>query len=153
MAKESAGLLIYRKDHQQLEFLLVHPGGPLWKNKDLGAWTIPKGEIRSGEEPLAAARRECEEELGFRAEGDFIRLDPIRQKAGKIVHAWAVEAGWDPSHLKSNTFSLEWPPRSGKWRECPEVDRAEFFGLEVAESKINPAQIPLLAELAKRING
>jgi predicted NUDIX family NTP pyrophosphohydrolase len=150
MAKESAGLLIYRKRQEQLEFLLVHPGGPLWKNKDLGAWTIPKGEINASEDPLAAARRESEEELGFRAEGSFIPLNPIKQKAGKIVHAWAIEADWDPAHLRSNTFTLEWPPHSGKRQEFPEIDQAAFFDFELAKRKINPAQIPLLEELKKK---
>lgn len=149
MAKESAGLLIYRKHQGVLEFLLVHPGGPLWKNKDLGAWTIPKGEIGPGEDPFAAAQRECEEELGFRAQGNFVQLNPIKQKAGKIVRAWAVEADWDPTNLKSNTFTLEWPPRSGKRHEFPEVDQACFFSLEEARSRINPAQQALLEEVAR----
>jgi len=150
MAKESAGLLIYRKRQGQPEFLLVHPGGPLWKSKDLGAWTIPKGEINAGEDPLAAARRESEEELGFRAEGNFIPLNPIKQKAGKIVHAWAIEADWDPARLNSNTFTLEWPPRSGKRQEFPEIDQAAFFDFELARIKINPAQVSLLEELKRK---
>jgi len=150
MAKESAGLLIYRKRQGQPEFLLVHPGGPLWKNKDLGAWTIPKGEINAGEDPLAAARRESEEELGFRAEGNFIPLNPIKQKAGKIVHAWAIEADWDPARLNSNTFTLEWPPHSGKRQEFPEIDQASFFDFELARIKINPAQVSLLEELKRK---
>ena len=133
-----------------MKVLLVHPGGPLWKNKDLGAWTIPKGEISAGEDPLAAARRESEEELGFRAEGNFIPLNPIKQKAGKIVHAWAIEADWDPAHLRSNTFTLEWPPHYGKRQEFPEIDQAAFFDFELAKRKINPAQIPLLEELKKK---
>ncbi len=151
MAKESAGLLIYRKREGKLQFLLVHPGGPFWKNKDAGAWTIPKGEIAAGEDPLAAARRECLEELGFEAAGDFLPLNPIQQKGGKVVRAWAVEAEWDSAQLKSNTFSLEWPPRSGKQQEFPEVDQADFFSSEVARRKINPAQIPLLEELEEKL--
>lgn len=149
MAKESAGLLIYRQHHGELEFLLVHPGGPLWKNKDQGAWTIPKGEIGPGEDLLRAAQRECQEELGFLPDGNFVRLSPIKQKSGKLVHAWAVEADWDPAALKSNTFSLEWPPRSGQRREFPEVDQACFFSLEEARSRINPAQQALLEEVAR----
>jgi len=147
MAKESAGLLFYRKRAGKMEFLLVHPGGPFWKNKDDGAWTIPKGEIQPSEDPLTAAQREFEEELGFKPNGTFIPLTPIKQKSGKIVRAWAIEGGWDPAQLKSNTFSLEWPPHSGKVQQFPEVDRAAFFDLRLALTKINPAQIPLLEEL------
>jgi len=152
MAKESAGLLFYRKHHGNLEFLLVHPGGPFWKNKDSGAWTIPKGEIQPGEDPLAAAQREFAEELGFKPGGTFIALTPVKQKAGKVVRAWAIEGEWNPAQLKSNTFSLEWPPRSGKFQEFPEVDQAAFFDLQLARTKINPAQIPLLEELVQKAN-
>jgi predicted NUDIX family NTP pyrophosphohydrolase len=151
MAKESAGILLYRRRQERLEFLLVHPGGPLWKNKDQGAWSIPKGEILPGEDPLAAAQREFEEELGVKPPGNFIALKPVKQKSGKVVRAWAVQGDWDPSGLKSNTFRLEWPPRSGKLQEFPEVDRAAFFDAVVARAKINPAQIPLLEELQVRI--
>src|SRR5215475_12364034 len=151
MPKISSGLLMHRMREGELEFLLVHPGGPFWKNKDEGAWTIPKGEIGDGEEPLAAAVREFEEELGFKPSGPFIELTPIKQKAGKMVHAWAFEGDCDPSQIKSDTFSIEWPPRSGKQAEFPEVDRAEFFNLEAAKTKINPAQIPLLEELQRRL--
>ena len=150
MAKQSAGLLLYRKREGQLEFLLVHPGGPFWKNKDLGAWTIPKGELRPDEDGLAAARREFNEELGFEPNGDFLRLAPIIQKAGKMVHAWAVESDCNPAAFKSNTFTLEWPPRSGKMQEFPEVDQAAFFNLSDARTKINPAQIPFLEELSRK---
>jgi predicted NUDIX family NTP pyrophosphohydrolase len=151
MPKTSAGILLYRIRNGALEFLLVHPGGPFWKNKDAGAWTIPKGEIADNEDALAAAKREFEEELGFKPGGPFIELTPIKQKAGKMVHAWAFEGDCDPSQIKSNTFSTEWPPKSGKQAEFPEVDRAEFFNLEGAKTKINPAQIPLLEELQRRI--
>lgn len=151
MAKESAGLLLYRKKNGILEFLLVHPGGPLWKNKDLGAWTIPKGEILPGEEPLGAARREFEEELGFTPTGEWIPLSPIKQKAGKIVRAWAFQGDWDPALLKSNTFTLDWPPRSGRMQEFPEVDQAAFFDFQLAGRKINPAQIPFLEELQQKL--
>lgn len=151
MPKTSAGLLLYRLRNGLLEFLLVHPGGPFWKNKDAGAWTIPKGELADNEEPLAAAVREFEEELGFKPTGSFIELAPIKQKGGKIVHAWAVEGDCDPAQIKSNTFTMEWPPKSGKQAEFPEVDRAEFFKLGEAKEKINQAQIPLLEELHRRI--
>jgi predicted NUDIX family NTP pyrophosphohydrolase len=147
MSKESAGLLVYRVRPGTLEFLLVHPGGPFWKNKDLGVWSIPKGEIGPGEEPLECARREVNEELGFTPQGTFQALKPIAQKSGKRVHAWAVEADFDVTSFQSNTFTLEWPPRSGQRQQFPEVDRAEYFELELAKRKINPAQVPFLEEL------
>jgi predicted NUDIX family NTP pyrophosphohydrolase len=153
MPKISAGLLLYRIRNGALEFLLVHPGGPFWKNKDAGAWTIPKGEIGNNEELLAAAVREFEEELGFKPSGPFTELTPIKQKAGKVVHAWAFEGDCDPTQIKSNTFTMEWPPKSGKQAEFPEVDHAKFFNLGDAKAKINPAQIPLLEELGKRLCG
>ena len=149
MPKESAGLLLYRLRNHALECLLVHPGGPFWKNKHAGAWTIPKGEIRSGEDPLAAAQREFAEELGFTPTNHFLPLTPVKQKAGKIIRAWAVEGDCDPNAFKSNTFELEWPPRSGHRQEFPEVDQAAFFGLAEAKQKINPAQVPFLDELAQ----
>ncbi len=149
MAKTSAGLLMYRLRRRRMEVLLVHPGGPFWKNRDAGAWSIPKGELDEGEEPLAAARREFEEETGVRAEGPFTELPTVRQKAGKVVHACAFEGDCDPSRIKSNTFRVEFPPRSGRFAEYPEVDRAEFFTLEVAREKINQGQIPLLKHLAQ----
>ena len=150
MPKTSAALLMYRVRDARFEFLLVHPGGPFWKNKDAGAWTVPKGEIEPGEDLLAAARREFEEELGFKPDGEFIELTPIQQKGGKIVHAWAFEGNCDPSKIQSNNFSMEWPPRSGKMQEFPEVDRATFFDLGEAREKINPAQIPLLEETERK---
>lgn len=149
MPKVSAGLLMYRVREGELEFLLVHPGGPFWKNKDAGAWTIPKGEIQAGEEPLNTALREFEEELGSQAEGKFIELKPVTQKGGKLVHAWAVEGDLDPAHIQSNTFEMEWPPRSGKFQTFPEVDRAEFFRMAEAREKINPAQWAFLEELTQ----
>jgi predicted NUDIX family NTP pyrophosphohydrolase len=151
MAKVSAGLLMYRIRDGALQFLLAHPGGPFWKDRDAGAWTIPKGEIQPGEEPLAAAQREFEEEVGFKPRGRFIELTPITQKSGKIVHAWAFEGDCDPARVRSNTFKMEWPPHSGKFEDCPEVDRAGFFGMEEAKGKINPAQIPLLVEATQRL--
>ena len=148
--KTSAGLLMYRRRDGRLEFLLVHPGGPFWARKDEGAWTIPKGEFQPGEDPLAAAKREFEEELGFAPAGEFVQLEPIKQKSGKLVQAWAFEGDCDPIAVKSNTFSLEWPPRSGRMMEFPEVDRAEFFPLEIGRKKINPAQASFLEEAQQK---
>ena len=151
MPKESAGLLMYRFREGALEFLLVHPGGPFWKGKDTGAWTVPKGEIQAGEAPLAAAQREFEEELGFQPAGNWIELSPVKQKSGKTVLAWAFEGDCDPERIHSNTFTLEWPPKSGKTTEFPEVDKAAFFAMELARQKINPAQISFLEELQRRL--
>jgi predicted NUDIX family NTP pyrophosphohydrolase len=151
MPKESAGLLMFRRRNNGLEVLLAHPGGPFWKKKDHGAWSIPKGEIQPGEEPLAAARREFAEELGFTPEGNFIPLAPIQQKGGKRVRIWAFEGDCDPGTVKSNTFQMEWPPRSGRLHGFPEVDRAEFFELAEAKLRINPAQIACLEELQKHL--
>ena len=150
MQKVSAGLLMYRVRDGELEFLLAHPGGPFWKDRDLGAWTIPKGEIQEGEAPLAAAQREFQEEVGIRPEGEFIELTPIQQRGGKIVHAWAFAGDCDPAGIKSNTFQMEWPPNSGCFQDCPEVDRAEFFRMPQAKRKINPAQVALLEELERK---
>jgi predicted NUDIX family NTP pyrophosphohydrolase len=149
--KVSAGLLMYRERAGELEFLLAHPGGPFWADRDAGAWTIPKGEIEPGEEPLAAARREFAEEVGFPAGDRFIPLTPIQQRSGKIVHAWAFAGDCDPSRVTSVTFKMEWPPNSGRFEECPEVDRAGFFRMAEAKRKINPAQAPLLEELARKV--
>ena len=146
MPKKSAGLLLFRR-RERLEVLLVHPGGPLWAKKDEGAWSIPKGEIEPGEDPLAAARREFEEELGSSVTGDFVALDPVRQASGKLVYAWAVEADFDPATFVSGTFSMEWPPRSGRQQEFPEVDRAEWFTIDEAKRKINKAQVQLVNQL------
>lgn len=131
-----------------VQVLLVHPGGPFWQNKDLGAWSIPKGEIEDGEDPLAAAQREFFEELGTRAAGPFVGLTPVKQKGGKIVHAWAFEGDLDPATIRCNTFRMEWPPRSGTWVEFAEVDRAEWFDLAQAREKINSAQAAFLLELS-----
>ena len=149
MGRESAGLLVYRVREGALEFLLVHPGGPFWKNKDAGAWTIPKGEVEEGEEPLIAAKREFQEELNLKAEGNLIQLTPVKQKAGKLVKAWAMEKDFDPGQFKSNVFQMEWPPRSGQMSSFPEVDKAEYFRMTEAKVKINPAQIALLDEVAQ----
>ena len=151
--KRSAGILVYRWRASLLEVLLVHPGGPFWAKKDAGAWSIPKGEIGAGEDPLDVARRELREETGASVEGDFVALRPIVQRGGKTVHAWALEGDLDVARLSSNTFSMEWPPRSGRTQEFPEVDRAEWFSVEVAREKILDAQRPLLDELAARFAG
>lgn len=150
----SAGILLFRRGGEGVEFLLVHPGGPFWRRKDAGAWTIPKGQIEDDEEARACALRELEEELGTAPELDpevLIELGSIRQRAGKRVDAWAAEADFDPATLDSNTFSMEWPPRSGSEAEFPEVDRAEWFDPETAREKILPAQAALLERLLERL--
>ena len=148
MPRISAGILLYRFGASGLEVLLVHPGGPFFRHKDLGAWSIPKGEAAEAEDLLATARREFEEETGTAIDGTFQRLSPVRQKSGKIVHAWAVEGTLDPARVRSNTMKIEWPPRSGRAIVFPEVDRAGFFTLEQALVRINPAQAALVRELA-----
>ncbi|MBS1825773.1 MAG: NUDIX domain-containing protein [Acidobacteria bacterium] len=146
MPKPSAGILLFRRT-PQLEVFLIHPGGPYLARKDLGAWSIPKGEYDPPEQPLDAAIREFTEETGFPIQGPFIPLPEIRQAGGKFVKAWAVEGDCDPAQLHSNTFTLEWPPRSGRIREYPEVDRGGWFSLELAAAKINPAQAVWLTQL------
>ena len=145
--KVSAGILLYRRRNRQVEVFLVHPGGPFWAKKDLGAWTLPKGEIEEGEDPLAAARRELAEETGFAIDGDFRRLTPLRQPSGKIIHGWAVEGDCDPAALRSNTFEMEWPPKSGKRASFPEVDRAQWFSLDEARRRIIAGQAAFLEEV------
>ena len=152
MSRVSAGLLLYRKRAGRLQVLLVHPGGPFFRNQDAGAWTIPKGLANPDEDLLASAKREFEEETGFKPSGEFITLAPIKQKSGKVVHAWAVEGNIDPAKIRCNMFEMEWPPKSGKRAQFPEVDRAEFFDLETARSRINPAQAALLDQLAQAIS-
>jgi predicted NUDIX family NTP pyrophosphohydrolase len=149
MGKQSAGLLLYRRRAGRLEVFLVHPGGPFWAQKDAGAWSIPKGEHGPEEEPLSGARREFTEETGFTAAGPFLPLTPLKQKSGKVVVAFACEGEADPGNLASNTFTLEWPPRSGQKKEFPEVDRAAWFPLAEAEEKIHPGQAGFLQELAR----
>jgi predicted NUDIX family NTP pyrophosphohydrolase len=152
MPKQSAGILLFRLRNKDIEVLLAHPGGPFFKNKDDGAWTIPKGEMDEDEDPLMAAKREFKEETGKEINGKFIPLNPIKYKSGKIVYAWAVEGDIDPSLLKCNTFKLEWPPKSGKHIDVPELDRAEWFSVAKGRKKIIPAQSAFLDELEKKLN-
>jgi predicted NUDIX family NTP pyrophosphohydrolase len=149
MPKRSAGILLYRSGADGLEVLLVHPGGPFFAKKDLGAWSIPKGEHDPGEDALACARREFEEETGVApSEGELTDLGSVRQKSGKVVQAWALEGDLDADAVRSNSFTMVWPPRSGREQEFPEVDRAAWFGLDAARARINPAQAAFLDRLA-----
>jgi predicted NUDIX family NTP pyrophosphohydrolase len=152
MPKQSAGLLVYRHRGAGLEVFLVHPGGPFWAKKDAGAWTIPKGEFGPDEEPLAAARREFSEETGIVVNPPFTPLGAIRQAGGKTVHAFVAAADFDAGRIVSNAFRMEWPPRSGRFAEFPEVDRAAWFPLELATQKINPAQAELVTKLAQAVD-
>jgi len=150
--KQSAGLLLYKRKGEDIEVLLVHPGGPFWAKKDAGAWSIPKGEFEDGEEPLEAARREFAEELGSPApQGEWVSLGEAKQSGGKVVHAWALESDFDASHISSNTITIDWPPRSGKQVEIPEVDKAAWVALVDARAKIVKGQILLLEALANHI--
>jgi predicted NUDIX family NTP pyrophosphohydrolase len=151
MPKQSAGLLLYRWGDTGLEVLLAHPGGPFWAKKDLGAWSIPKGEFLDDEEPLVAARREFAEEIGTRVEGEALALTPLKQPGRKTILAFAIEHDLDVALISSNTFEMEWPPRSGKTEAFPEVDRAEWFGLDAARKRIQPRQVAILDELARRL--
>ena len=151
MPKRSAGVLMFRKSGAEFAVLLVHPGGPFWRNKDRGAWSIPKGEYAEGEEPLAVARRELEEETGARPRGAFSSLGDVVQTGGKRVSAWAVEGDFDPAALVSNSFEIEWPPRSGRRATFPEVDRAEWFSPAVARDKIVAGQRIFIDRLAQLI--
>ena len=150
MGKKSAGIILYRKKSNILEIMLVHPGGPFWAKKDVGVWSIPKGEFDTDEDVLTAAKREFEEELGRNVSAkDFLELSPVKSKSGKIVHAFAAEEDFDTTNIKSNLCWVDWPPRSGKQIEVPEVDRAEWFDVETAKKKIIGYQLPLVEELAK----
>jgi predicted NUDIX family NTP pyrophosphohydrolase len=151
MLKQSAGILLYRMTDGILQVFLVHPGGPFFRNKDEGAWSIPKGEYLDGEEPLAAAQREFEEETGQKINGNFIKLSPVKQKSGKVVHAWAVEGNIDHENIVSNLFEIEWPPKSGKKASFPEIDRAGWFDIETARAKIIPGQADLLTQLLEYV--
>ncbi len=152
MGKVSAGLLVYRKSSTDLEVLLVHPGGPFWAKKDEGAWSIPKGEIEEGEEPLQVAIREFQEETGKTIAGKLQSMEPLRQPGGKLVYAWAIEGDFDPSEFRSNTFDLEWPPKSGRRQEFPEVDRAAWFPIEAAMIKILHGQQGFITQLLALLN-
>jgi predicted NUDIX family NTP pyrophosphohydrolase len=145
--KKSAGILVYRKRGKETEFLLVHPGGPFYIKKDLNSWSIPKGEYEEGEDIFEAALREFHEETGIRIEGDFKKLKQVKQNGGKIINVWAVEADPDISKIKSNTFELEWPPKSGKYEKFPEIDKAEWFNHDNTRKKILKGQIPVIDEL------
>jgi predicted NUDIX family NTP pyrophosphohydrolase len=150
MAKRSAGLLMYRM-RGGLELLLAHPGGPFWRGKDLGAWTIPKGEYDEDEDPLTAARREFREEMGWEPAGEFAPLTPLKQPSGKVISAWAIEGDWNPGLLVSNTFSLEWPRGSGVSRDFPEIDRAAWFDAAEARRRIIAGQAGFIDELERQL--
>lgn len=147
MAKKSAAILMYKRVGERLEVLLVHPGGPFWQGKDAGAWSLPKGEFEQDEDPLGAAKREFLEETGFPIVGKFVALTPIRQPSRKLIHAWAVEGDCDASAIVSNTFTMEWPPRSGHRQEFPEVDRADWFPIDVASRKLLKGQRGFVEQL------
>jgi predicted NUDIX family NTP pyrophosphohydrolase len=149
MNKQSAGILLYRKNDNTLQVLLVHPGGPFFKNKDTGAWSIPKGVFLDDEDPLMAAKREFFEETGLAIDGSFTPLAPVKLKSGKIVYAWAIEGDIDPENVVSNLFELEWPPKSGKKQSFPEIDRAGWFDVDDAKAKINIGQVGLIDNLIR----
>lgn len=151
MTKKTAGILVYRIRNRIPEFLLAHPGGPFWAKKDLESWSIPKGEFEDTEEPLAAAKREFQEEMGSAVDGQFIPLRVLKLAGGKFIYAFAVEAEFDVSTVKSNTFTMEWPPKSGKMNEFPEIDRAQWFPFSTAVEKINKSQLPLLHEVKEML--
>ena len=150
--RTSAGILLYRRKDNFIEIFLVHPGGPFWKGKDNGAWSIPKGEFTKDEDPLTVAQREFQEETGQSVQGDFQQLKPIQQKGGKMVYAWAVEGDADADNIVSNTFKQEWPYKSGKWITIPEVDKAGWFSVEEAREKMNAAQFAFVDELISLID-
>jgi predicted NUDIX family NTP pyrophosphohydrolase len=149
--RKSAGIILFRKKKSQIEVFLVHPGGPIWKKKDAGAWSIPKGEFSEDEEPLSAALREFKEETGHDLKGIPFSLNPIKQKGGKWVYAWGIEGDIDADAIISNSFKMEWPYKSGKWQTFPEVDKAAWFDIHEAKIKINPAQAVLIEDLISKI--
>jgi predicted NUDIX family NTP pyrophosphohydrolase len=153
VAKRTAGLILFRERTGRLEVLLVHPGGPFWRNKDEGAWSIPKGLVDEGEDPFDAAKREFTEETGGTPTGEAIALEPLRQPSGKTLYAWAMRGEFDPATLTSNTFLIEWPPKSGRQQEFPEVDRAGWFSIDEAERQILKGQAALLREFRKKLAG
>ncbi|HVD97379.1 MAG TPA: NUDIX domain-containing protein [Cytophagaceae bacterium] len=150
--KQSAGILLYRKRGNKVEFFLVHPGGPFFAKKQEGVWTVPKGELMQGEEPLACALREFKEETGHQISGDLMPLKPVTQKGGKVVHCWALHQELDPTSIVSNTFSIEWPPRSGKMKSFPEIDKAGWFELDEAKRLINERQVDFLMEVISMVH-
>ncbi|SDD92903.1 Predicted NTP pyrophosphohydrolase, NUDIX family [Mucilaginibacter pineti] len=151
MGKQSAGILLYRKVNKVLQVFLVHPGGPFWKNKDDGAWSVPKGEYEDDEDPLTAAKREFYEETVQYIDGDFTRLSPVKLKSGKTIQAWAVEGDIDHENIKSNLFEMEWPPKSGKKQSFAEVDRGGWFTVDEAKIKLNVAQVGFVEELVESL--
>jgi predicted NUDIX family NTP pyrophosphohydrolase len=151
MAKKSAGLVLYRFRNSKLEVFLVHPGGPFWSKKDDGAWSIPKGEYKEDENPFEVAKREFKEETGYEVDGNFIPLLPIKQPSKKIITAWAVESDCNARQIKSNTFTIEWPPRSGKQAEFPEVDKAGWFSVNIAITKISRGQMGFIKQLCEKL--
>ena len=151
MAKQSAGILLYKRSNGDLFVFLVHPGGPFFAKKDLGAWSIPKGEFAEGEEPLTAARREFFEETGIQIDGPFTELSPIKLKSGKKIFAWACKGDLDATKINSNTFDLEWPPKSGRMQSFPEIDKGEWFSASIAKTKINERQAALIDQLMERL--
>jgi predicted NUDIX family NTP pyrophosphohydrolase len=151
MPKRSAGLLLFRRSNH-LDLFLVHPGGPFWARKDNGAWSLPKGEYSEDEDALQAAKREFQEEIGISVDGDFFPLGELRQPSGKLITAWALEKDVDPALVKSNSFSMEWPPKSGKTQEFPEVDRAAWFPISLARTKLLKGQVAFINRLAKKLS-
>jgi len=151
MTKKSAGILMYRFREMKLQVFLVHPGGPFWARKDKAAWSIPKGEFDDLEAPLEAAKREFQEETGISVTGDFIDLGEVKQPGRKIIYVWAVEGDCDPAAIKSNTFEMQWPPKSGKYKSFPEVDRAGWFSLGAAREKLHKGQVVLIDRLAEKL--
>jgi predicted NUDIX family NTP pyrophosphohydrolase len=152
LPKQAAGILLFRRREAAIEVLLAHPGGPLWSRKDYGSWTLPKGQFTDGELPLDAAKREFEEEMGTAPAGEFQPLGTLKQPSGKVIHAWAAEADFDCSSVKSNLFSMEWPPKSGRMGEFPEVDRAAWYPIDQARMKILKGQQPFLERLLALLN-
>src|SRR3569833_289314 len=152
MAKQTAGILVYRRRKGVIEVFLAHPGGPFWAKKDLAAWSIPKGEFVDPETPLDAARREFAEEIGQSVAGEFIALTPVRPKGGKTIYAFAVEAEVDADKVESNLFEMEWPPHSGKMQSFPEVDRGAWFGIDDARTRLHKGQLPILEELVAKLS-
>lgn len=152
MSKKSAGILLYRFHNNLLEVFLVHPGGPFWSKKEWGVWSIPKGEFEEKEIPFDAAKREVEEERGIKVSGEHINLTPVKQKSGKLIYAWAAPGHFNPAEIKSNTFELEWPPKSGKKKIFPEIDKARWVKMDEAKKKIIERQVPLIKELEKKLS-